>query len=116
MDDLAAPRRSSFGLSLLVALGWYATAVGAIVVGRSGVPAAPDRYCPGFFGCLTPLEQLALFAIVGAPLIAGLLAYTAAATALLARWIPSPILAGSLSALSGVLAVAMATAVWNAAA
>lgn len=59
---------------------------------------------------------MALFAIVGAPLIAGLLAYTAAATALLARWIPSPILARSLSALSGVLAVAMATAVWNAAA
>jgi len=36
MDHVDAPRRASFGSSLLVALGWYATGIAAVVVGWSG--------------------------------------------------------------------------------
>ena len=110
MDDVDATDRASFGLSLLVALGWYATVAGAVVVGRSGIPPAPERDCSAFFSCLTPLEELALFAIVGAPLVAGLLLCTAAVTALLTRRVASSILAGSLSS---VIVTAMFVAAWR---
>ncbi|MGC1214633.1 MAG: hypothetical protein WA890_25670 [Micromonospora sp.] len=113
MDDVDAPPRASFGLSLLVALGWYATVIAALLVGRSGISAAPDRDCSAVFSCLTPQEEIGLMVIVGGPILAGLLFSTVVVTALLARRIPSSILTGTLSALGSVVVVAVASAVWQ---
>jgi hypothetical protein len=113
MDDVDAPRRASFGLSLLVALGWYATVIAAVLVGRSGIPAAPKRDCSALFSCLTPQEEIALMVIVGWPILAALLFITLVVTGLLARRVPSSILAGTLSALGSVVVVAVAGAVWQ---
>ncbi|MFC8848556.1 MULTISPECIES: hypothetical protein [unclassified Micromonospora] len=113
MDDVAAPRRASFGLSLLVACGWYATVIAAVFVGWSGVPARPKRDCAEVFDCLTPQEEFGLAMIFGAPILVGLLSTTAVVTGLLGRRIPSPILAGTLSVLVTVVVAAVAGAVWQ---
>ncbi|TDC84235.1 hypothetical protein E1193_06585 [Micromonospora sp. KC606] len=113
MDGVDATRRASFGLSVLVALGWYATVITAIFVGWSGVPAAPNRDCSAMFSCLTPQEEIGLMVILGGPILAGLLVSTLVVTGLLARLVPSSILTGTLSALGGVVVVAVAGAVWQ---
>lgn len=116
MDVVDVPRRASFGLSLLVALGWYATVIAAVLVGWSGIPPAPNRDCSAVFSCLTPQEELGmmviLMVILAAPILAGLLVSTLVITGLLARRIPSAILTGTLSALGSVGVVAVAGAVW----
>lgn len=113
MDDVDAPRRASFGLSLLVALGWYATVIAAVLVGWSGIPAAPNRDCSAVFSCLTPQEEIGLMVILGGPILAGLLFSTLVVTGLLARRVPSSILTGTLSALGSVVVAAVAGAVWR---
>ncbi|MEV0155521.1 hypothetical protein AB0H57_17505 [Micromonospora sp. NPDC050686] len=65
------------------------------------------------FSCLTPQEQLGLMAIVGAPILAGLLVVTLVITGLLARRLPSSILAGTLAVLGSVAVVAVAGAAWQ---
>jgi hypothetical protein len=113
MDVVDAPRRASFGLSLLVALGWYATVISAVFVGRSGIPAAPRTDCSAMFSCLTPQEEIGLLVLVGGPVLAGLLVCTLVVTGLLARLIPSPIVTGTLSVLGSVVVVAVIGAVWQ---
>ncbi|GAA3776562.1 hypothetical protein GCM10022225_75650 [Plantactinospora mayteni] len=113
MDDVAAPRRASFGLSLLVALGWYTTVLAAVFVGHAGIPATPNRDCAAVFSCMTPQEELGLLVILGGPILAGLLFSTLVVTGLLARRVPSSILTGTLSALGSVVVVAVAGAVWQ---
>jgi hypothetical protein len=114
MDGVGESRRASFGLSLLVALGWYATVIAAVLVGRLGIPAAPDRDCSGFLSCPTPQEEIVILAIFGLPVLAGLVFSAVVVTGLLVRWIPSSILAGTLSALGSVAVVAVAIAVMHA--
>lgn len=89
MNDAEAPRRGSFGSSLLVAFGWYATLLAAIFVGRAGVPTNPNRDCSAAFDCLKPQEEFLLAAIIGAPVLAAMLLTTLAITAPLARRAPS---------------------------
>jgi hypothetical protein len=113
MDAVDPPRRASYGLSLLVALAWYATVIAAVLLGRSGIPAAPNRDCSEAFNCLTPQEELALLVIFGAPILAGLLFTTLVVTGVLARRVPSSILAGTLSALGSVGVMAVVGAVWQ---
>ena len=113
MDGVNAPRLASFGLSLLVALGWYVTVTAAVFVGRWGIPAEPDRNCSVLFSCLTPQDEIILLVILGAPIFAGLLFSTLLVAGLLARWISSPIVAGTLSALVSVVAVAAAGILWH---
>ncbi|NBE79919.1 hypothetical protein [Micromonospora rubida] len=113
MDDVDAPRRASFGLSALVALGWYATAIAAVFVGRSGMPATPNQDCSAAFSCLTPQEEIGLMLILGAPVLAGLLITTLVIIGLLARRVPSSILAGTLSALGSAAVAVVVGAVWQ---
>jgi hypothetical protein len=113
MDGVDAPRRASFGLSLLVALGWYAIVIAAVLVGRSGIPAAPNRDCSEAFSCLTPQEEIGLMVIFGIPILGGLLLTTVVVTGLLVRRVPSSILTGTLSALGSVGVMAVANAVWQ---
>jgi hypothetical protein len=114
MDKVDAPRGASFGLSLLVALGWYATLTAAVLVGWSGIPAAPDRDCSAAFSCLTRLQTVGLLAIaLGGPVLMGLLSCTFVVTGLLARRLPSSILTGTLSVLGAVAIVAVVGAVWH---
>ncbi|GIF78220.1 hypothetical protein [Asanoa siamensis] len=107
-------RGASFGLGVLVALGWYATVVGAVVVGESGVPVAPDRDCSAMFSCLSPAEGVVLLLIAGAPVLFGLLVGTVVLAALLARWIRSAILVGTLSAGGSLAIVALVGLAWRA--
>jgi len=112
MDKVDAPRRASFGWSLLVALGWYATVIAAAVVGWLGIPVAPNRDCSAMFSCLTRLEEIQLLVFLfGGPVLAGLLS-TLVFTGLLARWVPSSILTGTLSTLGSVVVAVAGGAVW----
>jgi hypothetical protein len=116
MDGVDAPHRASFGLSLLVALGWYATVIAAIVVGWLGIPAAPNQDCSEAFSCLTPQENISLmliFGIYNIPILGCLLFITAVVTGQLVRRVPSSILTGTLSALGSVGVMALADAVWQ---
>ncbi|WFE21965.1 hypothetical protein O7621_00830 [Solwaraspora sp. WMMD937] len=113
MDVVDAPRRAPYGRSLLVALGWYATVITAVVVGQSGIPAAPRTDCSVMFSCLTPQEEIGLLLLVGSPVLLGLLVCTLVVTGLLARLIPSPIVVGTLSVLGSVAVVAVVVAVWQ---
>ncbi|KIR65645.1 hypothetical protein TK50_09780 [Micromonospora haikouensis] len=109
------PRRGSFGSSLLVALGWYVTVFAAVFVGSAGVPTNPNQDCSVIFACLTPQEGFVLAAIVGAPVLAAMLLTTLAITALLARRVPSPALAGTLSVSITVGLAVVAGGFWQAA-
>ncbi|MFC8849892.1 MULTISPECIES: hypothetical protein [unclassified Micromonospora] len=113
MDDAEAPRRGSFGSSLLVALGWYATVAAAVFVGLVGVPANPNRDCSVIFACLTPQEGFAVAAILGAPVLAAMLLTTAVITFPLARRVPSPILAGTLSVSITIAVAVVAAGIWQ---
>ncbi|WP_431895434.1 hypothetical protein [Micromonospora haikouensis] len=115
MDDVDPRRRASFGSSLLVAFGWYATVAAAVFVGLVGVPANPNRDCSVIFACLTPQEGFVLAAIVGAPVLAAMLLATLAITPLLARRVPSPVLAGTLSVSVTVGLAVLAGGFWQAA-
>ncbi|MEV0721082.1 hypothetical protein [Asanoa sp. NPDC050611] len=109
----AAARGASFGLSLLVALGWYATVIAAVVVGQSGIPAAPDRDCSAMFSCLAPQDGIVLILIVAAPVLAVLALCTVVVAALLTRVSRSPILVGTLSTVGGIAVVAVVGTVWQ---
>ncbi|MDG4798170.1 hypothetical protein [Micromonospora sp. WMMD1082] len=113
MNGGHSPRLRLFGLSLAVAIGWYATVIVAVLVGWSGAPAAPDRDCSAVFSCLTPLESIGLLLIVSAPVLVGLLCVTLVVAALFARWISSPFVIGTLSALASVVLVAAAGLLWQ---
>ncbi|MFI6162714.1 hypothetical protein ACIA59_22545 [Micromonospora haikouensis] len=115
MNVAEAPRRGSFGSSLLVAFGWYATVTTAVFVGLVGVPENPNRDCSVIFACLTPQEGFALAAIVGAPVLAAMLLTTLAITPLLARRVPSPVLAGTLSVSVTLGLAVLAGGFWQAA-
>lgn len=65
------------------------------------------------FSCLTPLEEIGVMLILGGPILAVLLICTLAVTGPLARLVPSPILAGTLSALVSVVVVAVIGLVWQ---
>ena len=114
MNAVDPPRRASFGLSVLVALGWFVIAIAAVLAGRSGVPAAPTRDCSLVFSCLTPFEEAELFLMfTGVPIVLGVLVVTAVITALLGRRVSSPVLIGGLSALCSLLVAAGIVAVWH---
>ena len=114
MNNVNTSRGASFGRSLLVALGWYGSVIAAVVVGWSGIPAAPDRDCSTVLSCLTPLQAVGLGLMVfGVPVLAALLVSTLVVTRLLARRVPSPVLTGTLSALGSVVVLAAVGAVWQ---
>jgi hypothetical protein len=107
MNAVDPPRRASFGLSVLVALGWFVAAFAALIVGRSAVPATPAQNCSLVFSCLTPIEEAEFYAMFyGLPILVGLIVVTTVVTALLGRRVPSPLLIGSLSALCSLVVVA----------
>jgi hypothetical protein len=114
VNTVDPPRRASFGLSILVALGWCAAALAAVVVGRSGVPAVPDQDCSAVFSCLTPFEEAEFFLMLfGVPLLLGVVVVTTVVTALLGRQVRTPILIGTLSALCGLVVVGVVVAAWR---
>jgi len=93
---------------VLVAVGWYATVAGGLVVGTLGVPTqtSEQQECSAMFSCLSPGEGLLLFGILfGLPILTGLVIAAAAVTVPIARRIGSPILAGTLSAASSAAVV-----------
>ena len=96
-----------------MALGWYATVIAAILVGRAGIPVAPDRDCSAVFSCMTPGQEVILLMIIAGPVVVALLIITLPVTALLARWIPSSIVTGTLSALGSVVAAATVGMLWH---
>ncbi|RLP90105.1 hypothetical protein [Micromonospora sp. CV4] len=90
--------RKRYGPSMAVAVGWYATAIAAVVVGTTSVPSAPRQDCSAMFSCLSPMESLALAGLVwGGPVLIGLLLVTAVVNALVVRHVPSAVLAGTVS-------------------
>jgi hypothetical protein len=104
---------ASYARSLLVAVGWYATIVAAVVVGALSVPAAPARACSPGFGCLPPGEGLFLVGVVfGVPVLAGLLITTSLVNVLVVRLARSAILAGTLSAVASVGVAGALTAIY----
>lgn len=114
MNTVDPPRRASFGLSLLVALGWCVVAFAGLIVGWSGEPAKPDQDCSLVFSCLTPVEEAEFYLMFfGPPVLLGVLAVTAGTTALLGRQITSPILIGTLSALGSLVVAAVIVVAWH---
>jgi hypothetical protein len=102
---------ASYGQTLLVAFGWYASIVGALAVGTLSVPTEPVRDCSAIFSCMTPIEGLIVVGVfVGAPVLAVLLMVAFLVTALVARRVPSAILAGTLSALISVSVIGVVAA------
>ena len=94
-------------------MGWYATVIAAVLVGWSGIPAAPNRDCSAIFSCLTPREEIVLILIFTAPIVGVLLCCTVVVTGLLVRRFSSSILTGTLSALGSVGVLAVVGAVWQ---
>jgi hypothetical protein len=114
MERVDAPRRGSYGLSLLVALGWCVVVPAAVLVGLSGIPAAPQEDCSAIFSCLSPAEEAGLImAFFGLPVLVGVVVATAVVAALLSRHVRSPVVTGTLSALCGVVGTAAVLAVWH---
>ncbi|PWR07909.1 hypothetical protein DKT68_17505 [Micromonospora acroterricola] len=90
--------REKYGRSMAVAVGWYATAIAAVVVGTASVPSAPEVDCSAMFSCLSPLESLVLAGVFwGGPVLVALLVITAVVDALVVRRVSSVVLAGTLS-------------------
>lgn len=107
------PARSRYGLSLLVACGWYGTVTAAMVVGTLSVPdGPPPTECPGFGTCLGPGAQATILALVLGMAGIVLLPLTALVTAPLARRVPSAVLAGTLAAAVSVSVAAAAVAAY----
>lgn len=89
MKTVDPPRRAPFGLSVLVALGWFTVTVAAVVVAWSGTPDEPDQDCSLVLSCLTPVEEATFFVMFyGPPILLGMLVVTTVITALLGRRIP----------------------------
>ncbi|GAA3456377.1 hypothetical protein GCM10018962_82110 [Dactylosporangium matsuzakiense] len=114
MDGDGAPKRASFGLSMLVALGWYVTVIAANYAGHSQIPTAPVRDCGEIFSCLSPAQELMLLLLFAGPLLAALLLCTAGLSLLFARLVPSSVLAGSAAAAGSVAVVVVGALVWGA--
>ncbi|WP_189040706.1 hypothetical protein [Micromonospora sonchi] len=96
-----------------MALGWYATVIAAVLVGRAGIPVAPDRDCAAVFSCMTPGQEVILLMIIAGPVLVALLIITLPVTALLARWVSSSIVTGTLAALGSVVAAAAVGMLWH---
>jgi hypothetical protein len=110
MDDA---RGGSYGGSLLVALGWYATIIGAYVVGSLSVPWRPSTDCTAMFSCVSPATGLLLVGMVlGLPVLGGLTVVTAVVTVPIARRVRSVLLAGTASAAASAAVSAVLGAVY----
>jgi hypothetical protein len=96
MDETRAP----YGASMLVAVGWFVTMLGAAAVGEWSVPDWPRDEC---FACLDASVFVGpILAVSAVPLLVVLMAVTAVVT----RWpLPAPI-AGTVSALATAVLVA----------
>lgn len=97
---------------MLVAVGWFATAVAAVAVGQWSVPEPPDRECVYIGDCVSPLDLLpAIVIVLGVPMLLILLAVTAGV-----RRLPIPVpLAGTVSAAVTVVVLAACVALYQAA-
>lgn len=121
LSDQPAPpdrvgRRASYGLSLLVALGWYVTVIAAIVVGELSIPERPRPAdgCSMPFACMSRAEGLQFMAVVlGVPILGGLLIVSLLMIALVARKVASPIVAGTVCAAASVAVVMAAIAAYG---
>src|ERR1051325_2798170 len=103
MNEIVTRPRASYGPSMLVAAGWYATAVAAVIAGLSGDPVRPQEDCSAMFSCLSPVEALGIWmAVAGVWVFGVLLLATLGITALTARLTGSPIVAGTFAAFGGV--------------
>ena len=108
--------RASYGLSLLVALGWYLVVVAAVAADILSSPATPHDDCTALFSCMTPTQTLILLLVfVGGPVLGVLFIVTLLVTAPIARAVRSPIAAGTLSALASAALAGVAVAVYLAA-
>lgn len=114
VNVVVSSSRASYGRSVLVAVGWYATVAGAVLVGWADLPVPPNRDCSQMFSCMTPLQTVVLFAIVlGAPVFGVLLAMTLLIAAPLARRVASSVLAGTLPALASTVLAGVTGAAWQ---
>jgi hypothetical protein len=107
MTDVVSRPRASFGSSVLVALGWYATVLAAVFVALDGIPEAPRTDCATFAGCMTPMQATGLaLAVVGLPVLIVVVAVTLAVTAGTVRLTGSSIVAGTLAAAGSAVVAA----------
>jgi hypothetical protein len=91
-----------YGSSVLVALGWYLTVTAAVLTGLSQVPEPPSD-CTQLFSCLTARQTFLLYAAGGTAAIVAALLVTLPVAWPLSRWLPSGILAGTLTAATTAL-------------
>lgn len=113
MTDVGTRPRASFGSSLLVALGWYATVIAAAITAADGIPEAPRNDCGTFAACLSPMAATGLaLAVVGVPVLGLLVVATLAVTAFTTRLTGSSIVAGTLAAVGGVVLAAAIGGAW----
>jgi hypothetical protein len=99
-------RRADYGLSFLVALGFYASVVGAFVVGAVSLPVAPQSEdCAGF--CFSPALTMVVFLVFAVPYAIGLLLLTLVILVPVVRLTRSPLLAGAVSGGAGLAITGM---------
>ncbi|WP_157408603.1 hypothetical protein [Actinoplanes sp. N902-109] len=101
-------RRAPYGLSVLVAVGWYATVLTAVVVGT--LQTSTERSCddaPSW--CFTPEQGIGIGLVVASPFLLVLVLCTLPVAALCTRLVSSAPLAGTLSAVvAGAVVAALA--------
>jgi len=101
-----AVRRAPYGLSVLVALGWYATVLAAVIVGELQV--AGGRSCENASSwCFTPGQGIVIGLVLASPFLLGLLVGALLLAVPIVRLMPSAPLAGTLTAAAAALLVAV---------
>jgi hypothetical protein len=99
-------RRAPYGLSVLVALGWYAVVLAAVIVGEFQV--AGEHSCVNASSwCFTPGQGMAIGLVLASPFLLGMVVGAFLLAIPIARLVPSAPLAGTLSALAAALLVTL---------
>jgi hypothetical protein len=93
-------------LSILVALGWYATVLAAVIVGELQV-AGEDSCENATSWCFTPGQGIVIGLVLASPFLLGMLVVAFLLAIPIARLVPSAPLAGTLSAAAAALLVAV---------
>jgi hypothetical protein len=103
-SEAGAARWASYGWTVLVAIGWYVTVLAALVLGKAQVPGHGCANAPGL--CFEPLAGLIMLLVLASPFLLGMLVCALVLAIPINDMTSSPPLAGTLSAVSGILLAA----------
>jgi hypothetical protein len=96
---------ASYGWTVLVAYGWFATVGATALVGFFLVPEPPHPDCSAIFSCLSPVQAMALWLAVALPAVVAAIVATALVAIPVSRLFRSPFLAGTLTVVCAALVV-----------